>query len=68
MSPDKRPAQPLEPEVARAGFISGSVLVLGLALWPILSDWRWAVGGTALCIVGLLYAAATAATRSNPNR
>jgi len=59
---------PLEPEVARAVFIAGALLILGLALWPILGDWRWAVGGTALSLVGLLYAAATMSSRSNPNR
>lgn len=58
---------PVEKTVARAIFLSGTLLVLGLALWPILGDWRWALGGTALFIIGLLYAAAEMSTRSNPN-
>lgn len=62
------PAQPLEKAVARAVFLSGTALVLGLVLWPILGDWRWAIGGVGLFVIGLLYAAAENATRSNPNR
>jgi hypothetical protein len=65
---NRRVREPLEPEVARAAFVSGTVLIVGLALWPILSDWRWALGGTALFLIGLLYAAATGATKSDPNR
>lgn len=64
----RREREPLEPEVARAAFIAGTCLILGLALWPIMGDGRWAIGGTALFLVGLLYAAAVGATRSNPNR
>jgi hypothetical protein len=64
----RRVREPLEPEVARAAFVSGALLILGLALWPILGDWRWALGGTALFLIGLLYAAATGATKSDPNR
>lgn len=64
----RRETKPLDPEVARAAFVSGALLIVGLALWPILDDWRWALGGTALFLIGLLYAAATGATKSDPNR
>jgi hypothetical protein len=45
-----RPAGPVQPLVALALVL----LLAGVLAWIWLGDWRWAVTGTAVCLVGLL--------------